>query len=308
MDTAPIVLFVYNRLEHTRQTVESLALNTLASQSLLFIYSDGVRNPNSAPKVEMVRQYLRQITGFKEIKIIERQTNMGLAASVISGVSEVIQRYGAAIVVEDDLKLSVNFLQFMNDCLRCYKNDAQIFSISGYCAPIEIPANYTSDVFLFRRINSWGWATWSDRWQKTDWEVNDFQDFILHSKARKEFNKGGEESSIVLLWQMQNKINSWAIRFYYACFKLQMQNIYPVVSKVLNIGADGTGSHVEKTKKYDTQLDDGSKTYTLDKNLKINEIIEQNYRKHFGKRIHRKIINWILLSKYIIKLKISKIF
>lgn len=37
---APILLFVYNRLEHLKQTMETLQNNTLAAESELYIYSD----------------------------------------------------------------------------------------------------------------------------------------------------------------------------------------------------------------------------------------------------------------------------
>ena len=41
MDLAPVVLFVYTRPWHTRQTIESLLKNEIARDTELFIFSDG---------------------------------------------------------------------------------------------------------------------------------------------------------------------------------------------------------------------------------------------------------------------------
>jgi len=41
---APIVLFVYNRPDHTRRTLEALASADLAAVSLLYVYADGPKH------------------------------------------------------------------------------------------------------------------------------------------------------------------------------------------------------------------------------------------------------------------------
>ena len=122
MNLAPIILFVYNRPEHTKKTLESLKINELASESSLFIFSDGSKNENDKKSVDEVRKYISTISGFKEIKIILREKNLGLADSVISGVTEVIEKYGKAIVLEDDIVTSKYFLKFMNEALDFYED------------------------------------------------------------------------------------------------------------------------------------------------------------------------------------------
>jgi GR25 family glycosyltransferase involved in LPS biosynthesis len=296
MALAPVVLFVYNRPEHTKQTVVSLQKNKIAAQSELFIYSDGSKNRDDKKAVDEVRNYLRTIKGFGKIKIIERKKNKGLAKSIISGTNEIINKYGKVIVLEDDLLLSNNFLSYMNDCLKFYQNDKRIFSISGYSAASQIPLNYDKDIFLFYRINSWGWATWADRWNNVDWEVGDFDTFIRNKKERRNFDRGGEDSTIMLLKQMQGKINSWAIRFNYACYKNNGLNIYPVRSKVFNAGTDGSGTHISKTTKYKTELNEND--YVLSKDIHINREIIDSYKKLlFTPSIFRKVINYLKLRR-----------
>ena len=118
---APIVLFVYNRLNHTRQTLEALQKNDLASKSELIIYSDSAKNKNDLDKVAKVREYIKNIDGFKKIIIRKAKKNIGLANSIINGVTKVVNEYGKIIVLEDDLMTSRFFLRFMNEALVAYK-------------------------------------------------------------------------------------------------------------------------------------------------------------------------------------------
>jgi GT2 family glycosyltransferase len=135
MNLAPIVLFVYNRLQHTRQTIDALRNNDLAKDSELFIYSDGAINKGAASEVNKVRHLIFGMSGFKKVTIIERDRNWGLAASIIDGVTQVIGQYGRVIVLEDDLVTSPYFLRYMNEALDLYQNEHQVISIVGYKFP-----------------------------------------------------------------------------------------------------------------------------------------------------------------------------
>ncbi|MDI6716137.1 MAG: glycosyltransferase [Actinomycetota bacterium] len=177
---APVVLFVYKRLYHAQQTVKFLQKNDLAEQSELYIYSDGPKHEHDIEKVKEVRAYLKTISGFKTITVIEREKNLGLANSIITGVTEVIDKFGKVIVMEDDLLCSRNFLSFMNKALDHYKDDKRIFSVTGLNYPIKIPESYKHDVYLAYRESSWGWGTWKDRWDKTDWQVEVIKSYKDH--------------------------------------------------------------------------------------------------------------------------------
>ena len=227
---APIILFVYNRPEHIRRTAEYLLKNRLAESSKLFIFSDGPKNEKDEQKIAEVRRYLKSIRGFKEIKITEREKNLGLANSVISGVNQIFESYKKVIVLEDDIISSPSFLKYMNDALDFYKKDEKIFSISGYSYPIEIPDSYKNDIFISCRTSSWGWGTWKDRWEKVDWEVKDFDSFVRDKNAQSLFNQAGDDVTPMLKAQMWGKIDSWAIIWAYTHFKHNAFCLLPVHS------------------------------------------------------------------------------
>lgn len=241
MSLAPIVLFVYNRPWHTRQTIEALQKNELAQESDLFIYCDAEKNDTAKQSVDEVRAYVKLIDGFKKITIIEREKNWGLADSIIDGVTTIVNRYGKIIVLEDDLVTSTYFLKFMNQALEFYQNEEKVWHISGWNYPIS--SEGLNDVFLWRVMNCWGWATWANKWQNYEKSV----DSVIASFSEldiKAFNLDGVEDFFAQIEaNKQKKINTWAIFWYASIFKRQGLCLNPVQTFVNNIGLDGSGIH-----------------------------------------------------------------
>ena len=297
---APVVIFVYNRPDHTRKTIEELSKNYLASETEVYMYADAAKNEKAIEKVKLVREYigsLPQRNLFKSLKIIKAEANKGLAISVISGVTEILEQYGKVIVVEDDLVSAPDFLQYMNGALDFYEGDNKIWSICGYTFKMNIPADYKHDVYLSYRGGSWGWASWKDRWGKVDWEVSDYNHFKTNKKLRKKFNRGGRDMANMLDFQMQGKIDSWAIRWCYAQSKLDMLTVYPIVSRIRNIGLDGTGTHSGVTSKFDVILNNGNSRCEFE-TVKLDKRIVKSFRDQFGTSFNYFIID---IKKYIKK-------
>jgi hypothetical protein len=243
---APVVLFVYNRPLHTRRTVESLQKNTLARESELVICSDAPKNPEARESVREVREYIKTISGFKSVRIVERDRNWGLANSIIDGVTTVVNQYGRIIVLEDDLVTAPHFLEYMNAALRHYESDLKAFSVGAYNFPkqtMPIPSDYAWDTYASYRCCSWGWATWIDRWKRVDWNMEYYETFKRDRCAQESFNRGGPDMSGMLKMQYDGRIDSWAIRFCYAHHANHMHCIYPVKTLVMNIGQDHSGVH-----------------------------------------------------------------
>jgi hypothetical protein len=281
---APVVIFVYERPEHTKKTIEALAKNYLANETELYIYSDAAKNEKSIENVDLVRAYIDTIPErnlFKSVNLFKAKSNRGLAKSIISGVSETIELYGKVIVVEDDIVSSLDFLQYMNDAMDYYNQDNKIWSISGYTFNVDIPKDYESDVYLSYRGCSWGWATWKDRWVKVDWNVTDYNQFKTNKKLREKFNRGGRDMSNMLDIQMQGKIDSWAIRWCYSQSILEMLTIYPIVSRIINIGLDGTGTHSGIISNYNATLSDNTHKCRFD-NPKLDQRILKSFKNKFG--------------------------
>ncbi|MGD8780747.1 MAG: glycosyltransferase [Ignavibacteria bacterium] len=293
---APIVLFVYNRPKHTQKTISSLIQNEFADNSLLYIYADGPKeNDSSQDDISKVRGIINSVSGFKSVNIIERDKNLGLANSIIQGVTEVLKNYDKAIIVEDDLVSSKYFLSFMNKALENFKEDQKIFSISGYSYPISFPNYYNENIFLSPRASSWGWGTWRNRWEKVDWEISDFDKFITDKKAQADFNKGGNDLTKMLNKQMKGEIDSWAIRWAYAHFKNNAYCLYPLKSKIQNIGNDYSGRHSTSTKKYLVKLDNSEIPDNFNRNIQPDTNILNSMRTFFDQSLYERIY-WRIMN------------
>ncbi|QWF70939.1 hypothetical protein KEF85_00065 [Methylomonas paludis] len=236
---APIVLFVFARPHHTKNTLNALAANELAMQSDLIIYADGANNPVDQERVDEVRNIIRNTGGFRSITLIERDTNFGLARNIITGVTEVCNQYQRVIVLEDDIVTSPCFLTYMNHALDEYANKKSVWHIAGWSYPVNI--ENTDGTFFWRLMNCWGWATWSDRWQY--FEKNPAKLLLKWNKDKiKRFNLDG----VYDFWKevdlnQSEKLNTWAIFWYATIFEHNGLCLSPTHSFVQNIGNDGSG-------------------------------------------------------------------
>jgi hypothetical protein len=296
MELSPIVLFVYNRPEHTRRAVESLLRNNLAGKSRLYIFSDGAKREKDEPKVLAVREFIKSVNGFVKIEIILREKNLGLANSVISGVNEVFQFSDRLIVLEDDIVTSPSFLNFMNESLDFYRSNKNIFSISGFTYPINFIKKYSKDVFISYRPSSWGWATWSDRWNKAKWDKNAFSLFLKDKSLQEKFNRAGDDLTPMLFNQIKGRIDSWAIRWAYAHFENNAYCLFPKVSLCRNIGMDSSGTHSSTSNKYDVILDESDRQFVLNSDLAIEDEIFREIKDLFKLSLLRRIINYFKMK------------
>lgn len=238
---APILLFVFNRPDHVRRTVEALQRNTLAAESILYIYSDAARTLEQKDAVSEVRRYIYTINGFKEINIIEREENWGLAKSIIDGVTTRVKEYGRVIVLEDDLITAPYFLQFMNDALEAYKDEERVGHIQG-CDFTQDPS--LPDTFLIKWTGSWGWATWDRAWKYFNPDGKALLKQLEDRKLTYTFDFNGKYGyTRMLRRQIEGKNNSWAIRWNASLFLNDILSLNVGKSLVQNEGFDGSGTN-----------------------------------------------------------------
>ncbi|MDF3079064.1 MAG: sugar transferase [Sphingobacteriaceae bacterium] len=238
---APIALFVYNRPEHTRRTLKFLQQNRLADESRLFIFSDGAKSTKDQPLVDEVRNLIQNVEGFRSVEVIKRETNIGLAESIISGVSQLVKEYGKVIVFEDDLITSPYTLQYFNDALKRYRAEERVMHIGAYMYPLQ--GSDLPETFFYRAATSWGWATWDRAWAQFQPDVN-----VLMKQFTSERIKQFSIEGTMNFWrQMRHyksgKNDSWAIRWYASIFLANGLTLNPAYSLVNNIGHDGSGIH-----------------------------------------------------------------
>lgn len=241
MKLAPIVLFVYNRPELTFQTLEALSKNVGADQSILYVYADGPKSDASIDdlkNIEEVEQVVRSRHWTKEVQYIKSDTNKGLAESVINGITEIVNKYGQVIVLEDDIVTSPHFLQYLNEGLDLYRENKQVYAINAYMFPIKTER---IDTFLSPQATStWGWATWADRWKHFEREPQYKEVIQTNSFLRNRFNLADYNYA-----DMLHNTNSWGIRWYYSVFIRNGLGLFPTKTLCANIGFGHEATHTK---------------------------------------------------------------
>lgn len=286
MEYAPIIMFVYNRVDHFAKTYEALAKCSEAQKSILYVFSDGAKNENARAQVEQVRNKAQEFShknDFKKTILVESDENKGLAKSIIQGVTRILRQYGKAIIIEDDNIASPYLLNYFNKALDYYNSDKKIGALSGYTPQIDFPENYSHDIFSSYRSCSCCWATWSDSWKNIDWELKHFSEFVTNHENVKKLTLTGNDRLIRLYRQTKGNGSSWSVRFGMHLVLEDMLTIYPKYSYIKNIGCDETGTHsiAKDAERMFVDLSKAIKNPKLE-NVPINQEIQKSLKRHYS--------------------------
>ncbi len=244
LNLAPIVLFAYNRPDHTRRLLASLAANELAAESALWVFVDAPKPTATAQdraNHQAVLDLVVEQAWCGQVHLRQRPANLGLAQSITQGVSEIVGQFGRVIVLEDDLFVAPGFLRYMNTGLTLYADDAQVMHISGFMYPIR---QKLPDTFFYTKISCWGWATWQRAWRQFNPDARWLYGELLRSKRLESFNLDGAYNfSDHLLANATGQWETWAIKWQASVFLHHGLCLSPRETLVRNLGFDGTGEH-----------------------------------------------------------------
>lgn len=279
---APVVLITFNRPEHTLKTLEAILIQ---KPEVLYVFQDGPRigNISDQDNCTKVKHVIKNklIGSDIDVHFYFSDINLGCRDAVIFAISKVLKKHDSVIVIEDDIITSPSFLAYMNKALAFYKECKSVFSISGHSHSPErfqIPDDYPYDVYASPRLFNWGWGTWRDRWEKTDWSFSYYDEFMRHPFERQAFSRGGEDLIPMLKEEHDGNSSAWDIQFAFSHFKNHAISIVPCHTYTANIGEDGSGTHC-----YDRKIDIDSNTIVKTLNQKDNPILLDNL--YFDSRI-----------------------
>jgi len=254
---APICIFVYNRPQHTEKMLRSLVSNTLFPESEIFVFADGPKDdasPADIEKIRQVREKLIILQSNKNVHFFLSEQNTGLTKSIVSGITETINKYGRVIVVEDDLELSPGFLKYMNDALDLYENEERVMHVGAYMVPHQLDLPET---FFLKTPTIWGWGTWKRSWDK--YEINAA---VLLEKLEKKFGKDfaytfDVNGTYTYTKQLKDiasgKLDTWDIQWTASIYLQEGFCLHPVKSLTRNNGFDGSGVHCYPSDLFNTQ-------------------------------------------------------
>ena len=241
---APIVLFVYNRPQHLRRTILALKENSEFNRCKFYVYCDGPKSPDDLLAVDAVHDELC-LLNLENMVLYKSETNQGLGKSIIKGVTEVCKKHGRAIVLEDDLEVSNNFIKYMNDALNLYSDNSQVMQVAGHCSPAKGYGMSEGSSFL-PFTSSWGWATWDRAWKHFDPDLNGYDAMFKNKITRDNFNIRGAYSYTNMIKKLRRTGNinrSWAVRWYWSVFKRGGLVLFPHRTLVKHFGNDNSGTN-----------------------------------------------------------------
>ena len=279
---APLVVFVYNRPVHTLHLLQSLRNCRLSDQSKLFVFSDG---PNAdAPESEIkkingVREIVRSEQWCKEVQLVEKKFNAGLAGSIVNGVTEIVNQFEKIIVLEDDLVLSPGFLEYLNNALDVFENESQVMHLSGYMFPVKTKL---PELFFMNMTSVWGWATWKRAWNHFNPSAEDLLMKLNASGRLNEFTFNGRAPFYEhLLNNTNGKLDTWAIKWLTSVFLQHGFCLHPFPSLVRNDGNDGSGTHGSESVFNEQEIAASIRVtkIPLIENTEARKGLEQFYRK-----------------------------
>jgi hypothetical protein len=275
---APVALFVYNRPWHTQQTVEALLANREAAKTDVYIFSDAPKNAAASQLVNEVRTYIKKVSGFQSVVIIERESNFGLARSIIDGVTGICNKFGRIIVMEDDLITSSHFLSYMNEALDKYENNEQVMQIAGYMFPVDLKIQEDSLFLPF--TSSWGWATWKRAWDYFDEASIGFEQLVKNRNMKYAFNLNGNIDYFKMLKsQLSGQNNSWAVRWYLSVFLMKGVVLYPAKTLVNNLGFDGSGVNCVASSIEEDDIEEGFIVNSFPQSIEISKKYKELVKK-----------------------------
>lgn len=276
MDTA-IILFVYNRPNHTENVLNGLERNNIKE---LFVFGDGIKEEKDKMNVELTRELINKINWCK-VNVEYSNENRGLANSVIYGITKVFNMgYKKVIVLEDDCVPKDDFIDYMKSAFEFYENDEKIMHISGFGLPLK--QKIEKSTYITPYPCSWGWGTWKKYWEKCNFYLDDeYKDLLNDTKEIEKFNSSGSAFSEFLHMQLDGKVNSWLIRWYYYIFKNNGLCVWKTKSSISNNGFDGTGVHKVKFDRFNQKNIYDEKELRFESNKNLNKKLIKEFKRYF---------------------------
>lgn len=269
---SPVAVYTHTRYSHLVKTLASLKNNFLAPHTVLYVVSDAPKLEEQTDAVRRIREYVDNLTGFREIIRIYHNKNLGAKLSVSNAERTILGDHGVIISMEDDNVSSRNYLDFMNGGLQYFQDDSSVYSISGYRPAFqEVRHDDKSDIWFYPWNISWGYALWKSKYQRINPIINNYPLLRKLGKIQEQNRAGGLYVSDSLKRDYEGKKYFPDAILGTEMFIAGMKTVIPVISKIKNIGQDGSGvSSRMATSKYDGILD-------ISENRIFNYAVESSY-------------------------------
>lgn len=251
-----ICIFAFKREASLERLVTYLKENDHCDRYHLKVFCDGPRSAAEELATGRVVDYAKKINGFASVTVTASDTNMGLASSIRTGVTKTLQKHEAAIILEDDLVVSKNFLAYLKRSLLDTRHDASIVNVSAHS--FRFPTWVTGEgrpLFLHKRTSSWGWAIWKEDWERIDFSRYDDKGIGFHILMACRLFLTAPDLPLMYLATIYGNTDSWAVKFVAEQQRLKVLTQFPVFAHSSNRGFDEHATHCEEDIGFEDRYD-----------------------------------------------------
>jgi hypothetical protein len=247
---APVLITVYNRYDHLKECITYLLDCSLASQTEVFVSSDAPSKKEDFDVISRIRAYLKTITGFKTITVIETKQNLGSFKNFLLSINEVFKSNDRIIFLEDDCLVSPQFLDYMNNALQSFSENNSIFSVAGYNYPVSLPPVYGRKTFLWQGFSAWGVGLWRNKWSEVDWSTEYINNFIFNLKKVNKTMRNANNVLPILYYSRRKGRHVADAIISINMIDKGLYSVFPGTSLVKNIGTEGSGESGVRSSKF----------------------------------------------------------
>ena len=255
---APVIIPTLCRLEHFKRLLESLKRNSWAKYTDVYIGLDYPPSQKYEKGWREINEYLDNgdFTVFHSFKVYKWEENLGVGKNNAKLVDVIYKKYDRFIILEDDIEVSPNFLEYMNKCLDAFERDSDVVAVAGYSYPIDW--DVSNDATCMRQnfnASMWGTGFWKSKLQQMD---KDIRSGKMLDDVNKVIRSGSYKNMIdaclreyipaaLTPYRRMHKLmlvpTDMAVRAYLAVEGKYV--ISPVISKTRNHGFDGSGVYCQ---------------------------------------------------------------
>ena len=251
MQQAPILLIGFNRPERLARLIDSL--RPLAPP-ILRIAIDGPRFTVESDKdlVRKTADVAYQVDWEADLSVHLHPNNLGITEAIPWAVSWVLEQFDRVIVIEDDVTVGHQFLEFASAALTYWEDDSSTFAISGYNM---VPQSNISTPHLAARYSklphSYAWATWRRAWVLFDSQMRWAQNQNLRSLQRK-------TGSLIraIRWQQlfrhvrHNRVTTWDYQWVQSIWAHDGRVVVPN-HNLIEYHGQTDGTHTERSRSWE---------------------------------------------------------
>ncbi len=259
--TAPVVLLVFNRPQHTDIVARRVAQ---AQPRAVYVVADGPRadHPDDELMCQAVRDVIADIDWDCPVHTDYAEHNLGLKTRVSSGLDWVFDHEDQAIILEDDCLPDPSFFPYATELLERYGDDPRMGLISGnnFLRGHSVDDN---SYYFSPDMRIWGWATWARVWHdfsrqglNKEWSRDEA------SAAVSRIQSPARQKNLIREAERVHRVNSWALPFVLHAQHREYLSAVPEKNLVTNIGF-GSGSTHTKFESFTAEVPTASVQFPL---------------------------------------------